>query len=298
VAKVNFITAVGTPLTEDEALHEKGLEIHLQDQWNHGIGGVLVAGTMGAMQLLTDETYRRLIDRAVAFSQGRGEVLMGAGDAGFSRTRDRIRYLNQFKIDGVAVLAPYFWNYSQGELVEYYRALADESKAPLYLYDLPQIVKMSMTLETLEALSKHPNIRGAKCSGPINDVRQWLDHFRGRFRIIIANVEIMDILAAGGIPELLDGMWAPAPTWTMGVGECVHKGDREGAAEYTQKITRLRNQLVVYGKWAFTEWMNARGIPGIFSPRPARRITGPQREALVGEPIFQALVKENPLKLN
>ena len=54
--KAYFITAIGTPLTEDECLHEEGLEIQLADQWNHGINGILVAGTMGAMQLLTNDT--------------------------------------------------------------------------------------------------------------------------------------------------------------------------------------------------------------------------------------------------
>ena len=99
-----FITAIGTPLTEDERLHEDGLEIQLADQWNRGIAGILVAGTMGTMQLLRDQTYRRLIERSVALSAGKGEVLVGAGDAGFARSRDRIEYINQFKVDGVAVL--------------------------------------------------------------------------------------------------------------------------------------------------------------------------------------------------
>jgi len=104
-----FITAIGSPLTADEQLHKEGLEIQLADQWNHGIDGILVAGTMGAMQLLTNETYRRLIERAVSLSAGRGEILVGAGDAGFTRSKNRIEYINQFKVDGIAVLTPYFW---------------------------------------------------------------------------------------------------------------------------------------------------------------------------------------------
>ena len=55
-----FITAIGTPLTQEEQLHEEGLAVQLEDQWAAGIDGILVAGSMGAMQLLSDETYRRL----------------------------------------------------------------------------------------------------------------------------------------------------------------------------------------------------------------------------------------------
>ena len=117
MSKAYFVTAIGTPMTEDERLHEEGLEVELADQWSAGINGILVAGSMGAMQLLTDDTYCRLVERSVALSAGRGEILVGAGEAGFARTRDRILFLNKFKIDGVAVLAPYFWKFNQSELV-------------------------------------------------------------------------------------------------------------------------------------------------------------------------------------
>ena len=102
MAMAYFITAIGTPLTKDEKLHEEGLRAQLEDQWNSGIDGILVAGTMGAMQLLSDQTYRTLVERSVELSAGKGEVMVGAGDAGFARSRDRILFLNNLKIDGVA----------------------------------------------------------------------------------------------------------------------------------------------------------------------------------------------------
>ena len=92
--KARFTTAIGTPLTDDEQLHDDGLICELEDQARHGIPGILVAGSMGAMQLLADETYRRLVERAVELWRGKGELLVGAGDAGFVRTRDRLKFLN------------------------------------------------------------------------------------------------------------------------------------------------------------------------------------------------------------
>ena len=53
-----FINAICTPLTEDESVHSEGLAAHLADQWEHGIEGVLVGGTMGMMQLLRDSFNR------------------------------------------------------------------------------------------------------------------------------------------------------------------------------------------------------------------------------------------------
>ena len=175
-----LISATGTPLTDRESLHVEGLRQHLDDQWNHGINGVLIAGTMGLMQLLTDQTYLDLIRQSVEFSKGRGELLVGAGDCSFARTEQRIEFLNQCRIDGVVVLTPYFVRFAQAELIDYYRALADVSRAPLYLYDLPQRTGCKIELPTAVELSKHPNIRGIKCSDEPGYAGEIMDAASGR----------------------------------------------------------------------------------------------------------------------
>src|SRR5581483_2684467 len=71
---ISLVAAIGTPLTKDESLHVDGLEAHLTDQWDNGMTGVLVGGTMGAMQLLKGATYEQLVDRSIELSRSRGEV--------------------------------------------------------------------------------------------------------------------------------------------------------------------------------------------------------------------------------
>ena len=84
---INLISAVGTPLNPDESLHVDSLDRLLSLQWNAGIDGVLVAGTMGLMQLLREQTYAQLIEHSIELSRGKGELLVGIGDAGFAVRR-------------------------------------------------------------------------------------------------------------------------------------------------------------------------------------------------------------------
>jgi len=295
--KPYFISAVGTPLTEEEQLLETGLEMELADHWNHGIDGILVAGTMGAMQLLTDKTYRSLIERAVHYSAGRGEVLIGAGDAGFTRSRERIEYINQFKVDGIAVLAPYFWKFPQELLVDYYRGLADVAKSPLYLYDLPTVTGTKISMETFLELSKHPNIRGAKLSCDVDFVRQLIDRVGDSFRIIVASPNLIDVLLRHGINEHLDGMWSIAPGWTVALGQCVMKGDYEAAARYQRLITEARELIAQYSYSAYTIMMNARGLPGKYAPRPFIPLNEEKKKQLLQTPVMRKLIEEDPAKL-
>src|SRR5205809_1085252 len=70
MSRFSLITAIGTPLDENEEIHIRGLEAEIEDQWSNGITGLLVAGTMGAMQLLSDAAYQQLIDHSIRCSQG------------------------------------------------------------------------------------------------------------------------------------------------------------------------------------------------------------------------------------
>ena len=298
MSKISGITtAIGTPLTEDETLHEEGLAIQLSDQANHGISGVLVAGSMGAMQLLTDETYKQLIKTSVDLWAGKGEFLVGAGDAGFARSRDRILFLNDYKIDGVAVLAPYFWNFGQKELIDYYSQLADISKAPLYLYDLPQVTGTKIEMDTFLKLSEHPNINGAKVSGDFDFSRQLIDTVSDGFRVIVAQPNISDMLLQHGVKEQLEGVWAITPGWIAGLVQAAEKGDWDAAAQYQLKITALRNLILKYDFAVFTNMMNARGIPGYFTPRPFARLTEDQNKELLSKSIMQQLIAEDSVKI-
>jgi 4-hydroxy-tetrahydrodipicolinate synthase len=287
----HLISAVGTPLTESESLHADGLAAHLEDQWKHGINGVLVAGTMGLMQLLTDETYQSLARHSVELSAGRGELLVGAGDCSFARSRARIEFLNGLKIDGAVVLTPYFVRFSQQELIDYYRALADASRAPLYLYDLPQRTGSKIELATALELAKHPNIRGIKCSDEPGYARQIIDALGPEFRVVIAQPVLLDAFLRFGIMEHLDGMYAIAPQWAAAVAREASREDWSAAADSQRRLNRLRDVVGAYGAFqVMTTVLSARGIPGNFAPRPYRPLDEARREALLREPIVQALL--------
>ena len=286
-----FITAIGTPLTDDELLCEEGLEQELADQKAKGFDGILVAGSMGCMPLLRNETWCRLIERSIELFDG--EIIVGASECGYGRTADRIEYINRFKVDGVAILAPYFWKLSQVELVSYYQSLADVSRAPIYMYDLPQVVGTKLSLDTCIELSRHPNIAGAKLSGPPDFARQLIDAVGDRFRVVIAQPDLVDMLIKCGLKNHLDGIWTITPGWAQQIRMAAENNDWEQAAIYTQKMSAVRRLLPKYGRGCITDIMNARGIEGTFVGQPFKRLDAGKKQELLNEPIMQELIAED-----
>lgn len=289
--RTSLIAATVTPLTPEEGLHAKGLERHLDECWHGGMTGVLVAGTMGCMQLLSDETYRSLVERSVSVSKSRGEVFVGAGDASFARTRERIAFLNRCRLDGIVVLPPYFFTFNQEELIEYYRALADYAKSPLYLYDLPGRTRTKLNLETVLKLSEHPNIAGIKTSEDPSYARQLRDRLDPAFRVILAAPDLIDTFLRSGFREHLDGMLALAPRWAAAIANHAKRDEWEQAANWQQKLTRLKAVLLKYGVLpACSAILNAAGIPGSCAPRPFGALSSGVQKKVLAEPIVEELL--------
>lgn len=288
-----LITAIGTPLKPDESLHVGGLEAQIDDQFAGGITGLLVGGTMGAMQLLSDETYDSLIDESLRITRNRGEVLVGVGDASFARTKARIERLNRKKADGAVVLSPYLLKFTQPELLDYYSALADVSKHPLYLYDLPILTGTKLELDTVRKLSEHRNIRGIKCSCEFDWTRQLIDLNLENFRVIVAAAEMIDVLFRAGVNEHLDGIFAAAPHWIGDIARAAVVGDWTSASAAQQKVNAVLRVVREYGVFpTFTAIMNARGIAGNFSPRPYHPLSGKKVEAVLSSEAVRTLLND------
>ncbi len=303
-ASAAIIPALGTPLDPDEQLHHKGFEAQFERMRAAGINGVFVAGTFGMSPLLTDETYRELIQYAASLPRGNTEMLVGASDQSLVRTRQRIEFINHYKVDGVVVLPPFFMQFSQQELVSYFHTLADQSNAPLYLYDLPQRTHVSLSHDTIMALAQHPNIAGIKCSGPIEDVRKlmaWLKQIGSDFRVVVAQPDQLQRLIREGIREHLDGIYTLAPRWAVKITHLASMTDTATdttMTSHTNEASRLQSDLIELrdvmrhhgGMSAMTVLLNACGVPGMFAPLPFRRLGPTQRQELLEQPIVQKLL--------
>ena len=291
-----LITAIGTPLDADERLCEAGLEQHLADQAQAGIDGILAAGSMGLMQMLRGDTYEALARRCAELWHGKGELLVGVGDASWARTLERIETVCRFPINGVVALAPYLFRFPQREMINYFQALADASPVPLYLYDLPARTGVEIDLSTYEILAKHPNIRGAKVSGRIEIARELVNRFGDRFRVIVAEPKTLDVLLREGLHAHLDGIFAVAPQWVKQIALAAAQRDWERAALFQGKLTEVLELLVGAPSpmGAFTAMMNARGIVGNYHAAPFAGLNPHEREAVIFSPIMRELCLDRP----
>ncbi len=276
-------------------MHLQGLYQHLEAQAVASIDGVLVAGTMGLLQLLSDRVYQDLVVHSSSHWKDHGELLVGVGDTSYLRTLERLRFVNELPIDGAVVLSPYFLTFSQDELVDYFTALANASHVPLYLYDLPQRTRTHLELETVLTLSEHPNIAGIKCSGDIDQTKLLISAMKGHdFRVIVAKPALLESLIREGVSQHLDGVFCIAPQITRQIAVAADRGDWEVARKLNKNLEQFLATLTDYGVFpAMTALLNALGIEGRFAPRPFRMLSKETQKRLFAEQAVIDIFGEN-----
>ena len=117
------------------------------------------------------------------------------------------------------------------------------------------------------------------------------DSFATRdFRVILAQPLLVDVLVASGYDQHLDGLFAMFPGWVKQMKQAVAASDWRAAAKLSNAMGQSLPRMFQDGVFpAMTALLNARGIPGSFSPRPYPRLTRQQCESLTADPLISEL---------
>ncbi|MDP2260245.1 MAG: 4-hydroxy-tetrahydrodipicolinate synthase [Caulobacter sp.] len=155
------ITALITPF-RDGALDEDAFVALVERQIAAGIHGLVPAGTTGETSTLSHDEHRRVVELCVQTARGRVPVIAGAGSNATSEAIDLARHAKAVGADAVLIVAPYYNRPSQEGLYQHYAAINDAVQIPVITYNVPGRTVVDIANETLERLSKLPNIVGIK----------------------------------------------------------------------------------------------------------------------------------------
>ena len=160
------ITALATPFTASgDLVGELDLQAWdrlLQSQIDAGTQGVVVAGSTGEANALSDDEYETLLRRAVAFVGGRIPVLAGTGLSNTAKTIALTRRAAACGADAALVVTPAYVRPTQAGLIAHYRAVADDGALPVVLYNVPGRTGCDLLPATVAELVSHPRIVAIK----------------------------------------------------------------------------------------------------------------------------------------
>lgn len=269
------LAAAVTPLRDaGERVDEEALEPLLHFYRAGGLDGALLLGTTGEGILLDAPERRRVAELAVQAASGL-RLIVHCGAQTTAQTCALSAHAAEVGADAVAVIAPPYFAFDEGELVEHFAAAAAAcAPLPFYVYEYADRSGYAIPIAVIEELRERAiNLVGMKVSdAPFERVEPYLatglDVFIGAESLISPGLE-------HGAAGAMSGLAAVFP-------EAVSALVRDPGAERATLVDSLRAALSKHPFQAAAKAALAlRGVPVRPDVRaPLQPLTSEAREQL------------------
>lgn len=156
-------TALATPFSSAGDVDYTAFETFIDWQAREGVHGVVPCGTTGESPTLTPEEHGKLIEAAVKASSGRVKIMAGTGSNATAEAIKYSKHAEKVGADALLIVAPYYNKPSQEGIFQHYKAIANATGLPIFVYNIPGRSVINIADETLARLAETcPNIAGVK----------------------------------------------------------------------------------------------------------------------------------------
>lgn len=183
-----LLTAMVTPFTEEGEVDEKQAKRLASTLLDSGSDGVVVSGTTGESPTLSKQEKVRLFALIKETVGDRGTVVAGTGSYCTAESIELSKEAEKAGVDALLLVVPYYNKPTQEGLFQHFRAIAQSTRLPCILYNVPSRTVTSLAAETVIRLSQIDNIIGIKeASGNLEQVAKILDGTSKDFLVYSGN---------------------------------------------------------------------------------------------------------------
>lgn len=241
--------AIITPFTKSGKVDFAGLS----NTVNHIIKGkceyIVVLGTTGETATLSIDEKMQVVAHIVKENKKRVPLVLGIGG---NNTQEIIEIIGQNDLsDFVAILSvsPYYNKPSQRGIYEHYKAIAQSTKKPIILYNVPGRTSSNVTADTTLKLARDfKNIVAIKeASGNMEQCMTIINNRPKDFLVISGDDNLTLPLLACGADGVISVVANAFPKDFSEMVRCGLKGDFATARKLHYKTFEITNQLFADG---------------------------------------------------
>ncbi len=237
--------AIVTPMKDNEEVNYEKLEELIEEQIAGGTDSIIITGTTGESSTLSMEEHRDVIKAAVEFTKHRIPVVAGTGSNCTKTAIQLSQEAEEDGADGLLIVTPYYNKASQMGLIKHYSQIADSTKLPIIMYNVPGRTGCNLLPETVAALFKEKeNIVGLKeATGNMAQASQTMYLTDGKIDMYSGEDGlVLPMLSIGGIGVI--SVWSNiAPKQVHDLCESYFKGDMATAQRLQREALPLVDAL-------------------------------------------------------
>ncbi|MGH2443494.1 MAG: dihydrodipicolinate synthase family protein [Chloroflexota bacterium] len=241
-----IITPLITALNPDTGSPDlESLRRLVEFQIEGGVHGFWAMGTTAEFAAFDEDERAGSIAAVVRQSNGRLPVIANISDCS---TRLAIRHGRRAADAGaqaVAATPPYYFPHTQDELLAHYAQIRAAIELPLFLYNIPQTVRVKIELQTAKTLLSQGLIAGIKDSqNDLEWIRQLALFVRdtgSQFCIMAGTRHLIDAAVLAGADGAIPSIANAFPDLAVRVYIAAVHGDYTLAAELQNTIVKIES---------------------------------------------------------
>ncbi|MBS1859492.1 MAG: dihydrodipicolinate synthase family protein [Acidobacteria bacterium] len=226
---------------------------HNVEKWNlTTLSGYVVMGSTGESVMLTPEEKFCMWEQVAKYAAPEKLLIAGTGVESVRETVWLTNRAAEMGYKAAMVRTPHYYrnlvNNAAAQTL-YYRAVADQARIPLIIYNWPQTTGVDIPPDAVAALSEHPNVIAIKeSSGSLEKVMQMIREVREGFKVLVGSAPTLwPSLLMGACGAILAYANA-APYSCIAIWEAYRTREEAAGLDWQNRIARAAQLVTVkYG---------------------------------------------------
>jgi len=272
---------IATPFDANGEIYVSKVQ-HNVEKWNRtALSGYVVMGSTGESVMLTPEEKYKMWELVAQYAAPEKLLIAGTGVESVRETVALTNRAAEMGYKAAMVRTPHYYknlvNRADAQTL-YYRAVADQSKIPLIIYNWPQATGVDIPVDAVVAISEHPNVIAIKeSSGSLEKVMQLLREVKHGFQVLVGSAPTLwPSLLMGACGAILAYANA-APYSTIAIWEAYRTREEAAGLDWQNRIGRASTLVTV--KYGIPGLKYAMDLNGYYGGPPRLPLVPPSEAA-------------------
>ncbi len=241
--------AIVTPFKENGNVDYEALVRLVNYQLDNGADFLVILATTGETPCLEKEEKDEITATVIKTVNGRVPILKYCGGNNTAAVVREIQEADWTGIDGILSICPYYNKPSQEGLYQHFKAIAQVSKLPVVLYNVPGRTGVNMTAETtVRIATDFPNVVAIKeASGNLEQVDEIVKYKPAHFEVLSGDDALTFPMIVSGAVGVISVIGNALPKEFSRMIRLEFNGEFEAARAIHHKFTELYKLLFVDG---------------------------------------------------
>ena len=261
-----YIPDLPTPFDEGGEVDLGAFRRLCERQIGAGAKALLVGETNGEDSTLDHAEHTALVRVAVRTSRGRAAIIAGAGSNSTSEAIELTRRAQADGADAVLSVTPYYNKPTQAGIHAHFRAIADSTRLPIILHDVPSRTVRELADDTVARLAESPQFVGLRdATGDLPRSQRLRALTPPAFRLLSGDDTAAPAFLVHGGDGCISITSNVIPEMCRRLYQCCKEGDLQPARVLAMRVGRLTATLARDSTPAPVKY--ALSLLGLMSPR-------------------------------